>query len=99
MEPESSQITIESINNYLRKNIILHSNNREQLIDIFEKLLSLAGKIIPNDPEPMMNLFAWFENREWWIVMFPRRQHRPWQFFAEGDENILFSPGCVDLPV
>lgn len=95
--PESSQITIESINNYLRKNIILHSNNREQLIDIFEKLLSLAGKIIPNDPEPMMNLFAWFENREWWIVMFPRRQHRPWQFFAEGDENILFSPGCVDF--
>ena len=95
--PESSQITIESINNYLRKNIILHSNNREQLIDIFEKLLSLAGKIIPNDPEPMMNLFAWFENQEWWIVMFPRRQHRPWQFFAEGDENILFSPGCVDF--
>lgn len=21
----------------------------------------------------------------------------PWQFFAEGDENILFSPGCVDF--
>ena len=31
------------------------------------------------------------------MVIFPRRQHRPWQFFAEGEENILFSPGCVDF--
>ena len=94
---ESRKTTIESIHHYLRKNIILHSNNREQLMDIFEQLLSLVGQITPNDPEPMMNLFAWYENNEWWVVIFPRRQHRPWQFFAEEDENILFSPGCVDF--
>ena len=94
---ESRETTIESIHHYLRKNIILHSSNREQLMDIFEQLVSLVGQITPNDPEPMMNLFAWYENNEWWVVMFPRRQHRPWQFFAEGDENILFSPGCVDF--
>ena len=94
---ESREATIESIHHYLRKNIILHSNNREQLIAIFEQLVSLVGQITPNDPEPMMNLFAWYENNEWWVVIFPRRQHRPWQFFAEEDENILFSPGCVDF--
>ena len=66
-------------------------------MDIFEQLVSPVGQITPNDPEPMMNLFAWYENNEWWVVMFPRHQHRPWQFFAEGDENILFSPGCVDF--
>ena len=94
---ESRETTIESINNYLRKNIILHSGNRKQLTDTFEKIRSVMGHHIPNDPEPMMNLFAWYENDEWWVVIFPRRQHRPWQFFAEGEENILFSPGCVDF--
>ena len=94
---ESWETTIESINNYLRKNIILHSGNRKQLTDTFEKIRSVMRNHIPNDPEPMMNLFAWYENDEWWVVIFPRRQHRPWQFFAEGEENILFSPGCVDF--
>lgn len=45
-------------------------------MNIFEQLVSLVGQITPNDPEPMMNLFAWYENNEWWVVMFPRRQHR-----------------------
>ena len=65
--------------------------------EYFRAISVLVGQITPNDPEPMMNLFAWYENNEWWVVIFPRRQHRPWQFFAEGDENILFSPGCVDF--
>ena len=94
---DSGETVIESINHYLRKNIIIHSNNQRQLIDIFKQILVLAGEIIPHEPEPMMNLFAWYESQEWWVVIFPRRKHRPWQFFAEGDDNILFSPGCVDF--
>lgn len=53
--------------------------------------------IVPGTEEPMMNLFAWHEKEEWSIVVFPRRKHRPWQFFAEGDDHILFSPGCADF--
>ncbi len=30
-------------------------------------------------------------------MIFPRGGHRPWQFYAEGDENVLFSPASVDL--
>ena len=95
--PEFQETSIECIPNYVRKNIILHSGNREQLFIAFENLLADIGKVTPNDPEPMMNLFAWYENQEWWVVIFPRRQHRPWQFFAEGEDNVLFSPGCVDF--
>lgn len=94
--PDKS-ITIESIKNYIRKNIILRCDNLQLLEQYFTKILNAIGKVIPGDPEPMMNLFAWYENNEWCLVLFPRRQHRPWQFFDEGDDNILFSPGCVDF--
>mgnify|MGYP000124377028 FL=1 len=29
--------------------------------------------------------------------MFPRKQHRPTCYFAEGDANILISPASVDM--
>ena len=90
-------LIVESIENYIRKNIIIRSADKELLERNFHEILNMIGKVTPNDPEPMINLFAWHENEEWQIVIFPRRQHRPWQFFAEGADNILFSPGCVDF--
>lgn len=90
-------LVMESIKHYLRKNIILHATDRESLETTFTKVLAILGNIIPNAPEPMINLFAWYDQNEWWVVLFPRRQHRPWQYSAEGDEQILFSPGCVDF--
>lgn len=93
----TSNLSVESIENYIRKNIIIHSDSKETLIETFLHILSLIGKVLPNDPEPMINLFSWYEADQWWVVIFPRRQHRPWQFFAEGEDNILFSPGCVDF--
>ena len=90
-------LVVECIENYIRKNILIRSGNKELLEQTFANILDIIGKVTPNDPEPMMNLFAWYEGEEWQIVIFPRRQHRPWQFFAEGADNILFSPGCVDF--
>ena len=63
----------------------------------FEKILPLIGEVTSNDPEPMINLFVWYESEKWNVVIFPRRQHRPKQYFSEGNEHILFSPGCVDF--
>ncbi len=45
----------------------------------------------------MMNVLAWFEDGEWTLCVFLRKLRRPRQFFAEGEEKILFSPGCVDM--
>ncbi|MFR7822552.1 MAG: hypothetical protein ACLU30_04580 [Odoribacter splanchnicus] len=44
----------------------------------------------------MINLLGWFDNCNGPFVFFPA--HTPsWQFYAEGTEKILFSPGCVDM--
>ena len=48
-------------------------------------------------PEPKINLLCWKKETTYHLVLFPRKLHRPAQFFAQGDARILLSPGSVDL--
>ncbi len=89
--------TIGTLDNYIRKNIILQSAEKTNLRSLFEQVRTLIGKVEPQEPEPMINLLCWYKAPLWTTVIFPRRELRPWQFFAEGEDNILFSPGCVDF--
>ena len=50
-----------------------------------------------NAEEPMMNVLCWHNGMNYVLAVLPRKKHRPWQFFAEGDHNILLSPASVDL--
>ena len=49
------------------------------------------------DPEPMINLLCWKTGSKYYTVVFPRKCHRPAQFFATGAANILLSPATIDL--
>ena len=31
------------------------------------------------------------------IHVFPRKQHRPWQYSAQGKAQLLVSPGALDM--
>lgn len=88
---------IGTIENYLRKIIILKSNQRIVLENLFLQILSLLRKNIPSEPEPMINLLCWYTSSHWNVIIFPRRGLRPRQFYAAGEDKILFSPGCVDF--
>lgn len=46
--------------------------------------------------EPMLNLLAYYD-QSWQLLLFPREKHRPWQYFEEGERNILLSPAAVDM--
>jgi len=47
--------------------------------------------------EPMMNIFTLYENEQWNLFIFPRKAHRPSQFFAEGENYKMISPGAIDM--
>ena len=47
--------------------------------------------------EPMMNIFCQYKSEKWILTVFPRKRHRPTQFFAEGSEQIMISPGAIDM--
>jgi hypothetical protein len=50
-----------------------------------------------DETEAMLNILCWVEGEEWKIAVFPRKQHRPSCYSAEGDANILISPASVDM--
>lgn len=93
----TEQYSVSCLEPYLRKVLILESSTPSLLTRLFEHIRTLIGDIIPYETEPMLNIVVWTENHCWKACLFPRRALRPWQFYAEGDGKILFSPGCVDM--
>ena len=56
-----------------------------------------SQSIIAEGEEPMMNIVAWRQADQYITVVFPRRKHRPDCYFAEGDKQLLVSPGALDM--
>ncbi len=87
----------QSTENYLRHCIILEGNDKSMLSQWFQEIFGLMEKLMQQEPEPMMNVLCLWENEEWKIFTFPRKLHRPWQFFSEDENRILLSPASVDM--
>lgn len=47
--------------------------------------------------EPLINLICTYDPRLWTVYLFPRSNHRPRSFYAEGDERLVVSPGAIDM--
>ena len=47
--------------------------------------------------EPMVNIICTFDQNLWTLYLFPRTRHRPSCFFAEGEKQLLISPGAIDM--
>ncbi|MBQ4484790.1 MAG: DUF4922 domain-containing protein [Prevotella sp.] len=80
---------------------VIRSKNAENDRRLFEKLyhqLSIINcQLSILSDEPMMNIVAWREADTMVSVIFPRRKHRPDCYFAEGDDQMLVSPGALDV--
>lgn len=68
--------------------------------DSDETLFHRLYKAMPqrgDETEPMMNIIAWRKGEEYISVIIPREKHRPEAYFAEGDAQIMVSPGALDM--
>ena len=88
---------IYTMEHYMRKALVLQSDNSEWLTSQFESLLQFMVKLNPSAEEPMFNMIALYDCNLWTLVVFPRAKHRPSLYYAEGDRQVLFSPGVVDF--
>lgn len=86
-----------TLTDYLRKVIVLQASDQQLLTSLFYETERILRQVLPAENEAMMNILCWFDNCQWKICIFPRQTRRPWQFFAEGEGKVLFSPGCVDM--
>ncbi len=78
----------------IRKVSIISTNKNE-----IEQWFEFRYKELQMDAnsEPLMNIFCRKEGAVWILTIFPRTTHRPTQFFAEGDEQLMISPGAIDM--
>ena len=80
-----------------REVIILEGEDPIALGNAFKHFLNALKKVLLLDEEPMMNIAGFYRERKWRLVIFPRRKHRPDAFFREGDDQIVVSPGVIDM--
>lgn len=65
-----------------------------EMIDGYLKTLPVREE----ETEPRYNLFAWAdEKRGFTVAYFPRDKHRPSCYTAENGQQILVSPGALDM--
>jgi len=82
-------------NNYLRTVYCIESTNIEAAKNSFEKLYSFFQT--EENVEPMMNIVCTFEGGKWFSFVLPRKIFRPWQYTAEGDQQLMVSPATVEM--
>ena len=76
--------------------IVLCSNNADELeAKVKAQLAALQRK--GELPASHTNLFCEYKNNQWVFTIFPRIQHRPRQFFSEGADRLMMSPGAIDM--
>lgn len=83
--------------NWLRSCLRIESETKDEAEDRFNDVYNYLKTHQQHEDEPMMNIISFMENEKYIIHVFPRKLHRPWQFFAEGKDKLLISPGALDM--
>jgi ATP adenylyltransferase (5'',5''''''-P-1,P-4-tetraphosphate phosphorylase II) len=93
---ESEHYQMYSLKNYRRTVYCIESDNIVSAQKLFENCYIEWQK---NEPkmEPMMNIVCSFEDGIWYTFLIPRATFRPWQYSAEGNQQLMVSPATVEM--
>jgi ATP adenylyltransferase/5',5'''-P-1,P-4-tetraphosphate phosphorylase II len=92
---ENNNARIFQLKNYGRTVFVIESTDIESAENAFKNLSLTLSK--EEGTEKMMNIVCTFELSKWNIFVLPRKAFRPWQYTAEGDEQLLISPATVEM--
>ena len=85
-----------SLDDYPCTAFAIRGRSRDSVRSLFMRVYD-AMPCQEGDTEPMMNVLAWLQAGEFIAVVFPRKKHRPDCYYAEGDGQMLVSPGALDM--
>lgn len=94
---QAEAVSLYRVRNVGREVILLEGHNPMAVGEVFKGFLNALKKVLLVDEEPMVNLAGFHKRRKWYLVIFPRRKHRPDVFFEEGDSRVVVSPGVIDM--
>jgi ATP adenylyltransferase/5',5'''-P-1,P-4-tetraphosphate phosphorylase II len=90
-------IEIFTWDNYLRKLITISGYDVDALEGLFVRLYGILANMLQSAGEPMMNMLVQCDHDKWIVHIFPRKQHRPRQYFETGEKQLLLSPASIDM--
>ena len=94
---QTDALKIWAFGHYIRKMISFETDDLRLGTIALEYLIHCFSGIQTEKVEPMMNLLCYFKDEKWTLHLFPRKLHRPSQYFEQGDKQLLISPGAVDF--
>lgn len=94
---DSGIIEMRSFSKYLRKMISIESAYEKEMMKAVSVFYRIFSAMQPEEKEPMLNAICSFVDGRYRMHLFPRKLHRPVQYFATGDQQLLISPASVDF--
>lgn len=83
--------------NELRSCLQIESENKNEVQELFEDTYQYLHHLQPEEEEPMMNIIAFVEDNRYKLHIFPRKAHRPGNYYENGKKQLLISPGALDM--
>ena len=88
---------LEQLVDYGRRCLHAESERKDALASLFNQTYTQYMMMEGGNEEPRLNLFAMYEEGRWHLFIFPRKTHRPTQYYAEGEAYRMISPGAIDM--
>ena len=82
--------------NYACPVLVISTADATEAQESFERIYN-ALPLHEGETEPRMNIVCWKQDEEVVTLVFPRAKHRPDCYYAQGDEQLLISPGALDM--
>jgi hypothetical protein len=79
-----------------RRTLVFRGHDERSLALTIERAIAALAGLVDAKEEPMINIIATADS-ELTAYVFPRQKHRPACFFAAGADQILWSPGALDM--
>src|SRR5437762_13074579 len=77
IEKDTAALSGIAVRNYARNVLLFHETDRSRLIDRMNRAVELLSDVTGKRPEPLINIAAFHENKQWTVYLFPRGKHRP----------------------
>jgi len=86
-----------AVDSQLIKFFFFEAEEKRELVKVFTKFFNQIENANKSSEEPLINILSTFDENNWKVFLFLREKHRPRQYFAENNSQILISPAAVDI--
>jgi hypothetical protein len=85
------------VENLGRATLLIEESDIGAVKKTMQKILAVMKSDGATEMEPMLNLYAQFNEGKLLVLLFPRQKNRPDLYYLEGTEQVLISPGSVEM--